>query len=421
MSLSGNPPRRFGLTARERASYHRIRGVGTILRGTVRAAVEAAALGALAVESAAGHSGAPAYRRASPPASPAWSVRLSTAICLSLLVVLATPGAAAEEDVDSLFARGMDLYRGGDYNGAAALFVEAASLRPSYLEARYYAGESLLKGFPTDLPGAEAQFLEVLKIRPRYLDGMLSLARTYYEWGRYEKSGEILKQVLATNPDQGGALYYSGAIAARQGDNERAVPYLRAALKDDPGHIPSRVELGLALGHLARDEEALAAFNEVLKTDPDNERALFGAGNSLKRLGRDAEAKEALLHFQKVAASRERGEMKEARIQIWLRQTRMNCQEGRMEDARRSIARLLEEFPTEPRGLASLARLQEKGGDDAAAIATYEKILRIDPENLAANHQLIGLYLRAGRKDRAAIVKSKYEDLIGKVSAAPKK
>jgi tetratricopeptide (TPR) repeat protein len=197
------------------------------------------------------------------------------------------------------------------------------------------------------------------------------------------------------------------------------VPYLRAALKNDPGQIRSRVELGLALSHLARDDEALTAFNEVLKADRDNERALFGAGNSLKRLGRDAEAKEALLRFRKVAASRHKGEMKDVRIQILLRQTRLNYQEGRIKDARRSIARLLEEFPMEPLGLASLGWLQEKG-DDAAAVATYEKVLAIDPENLAANHQLIGLYLRAGRKDRAAIVKAKYEDLIGKVSAAPK-
>jgi len=334
------------------------------------------------------------------------------------------PGAAEKDgakDGDSLFARGMDLYRGGDFNGAAALFMEAASIKPDFLDARYFLGESLLKGFPTDLPGAEAQFLEVQKIRPGYLDGMISLAQTYYEWGRYGKAGDVLNKVLAISPDHRGALYYSGVIAARQGDNEKAVSYLRAALKTDSDHLPSRIELGLALSHLSREEEALAAFDEVLKAEPENERALFGAGNSLNRLGRAEEAKGVLIHFRDVATAREKGEMKEARIQLWLQQTRRSYEEGRLADARQSISRLLEEYPAEPRGLASLGWLQEKAGDDAAAIATYEKVLGIQPENLTANHQLIALYSRNGQRDRAAAAKERYEELVRKASVAPKK
>ncbi|HZE88047.1 MAG TPA: hypothetical protein VE404_00800, partial [Verrucomicrobiae bacterium] len=98
---------------------------------------------------------------------------LAAAACA--LAMAATAPAGTAKDPEALFVRGMELYRGGDYNGAAALFVEAASLKSDFVEARYYAGESLLKGFPTDLPGAEAQFLEAIRLRPGYLDGMISL------------------------------------------------------------------------------------------------------------------------------------------------------------------------------------------------------------------------------------------------------
>lgn len=346
------------------------------------------------------------------------------AACLALAPVTqeaeGPPGGKEAQDPEALFARGMDLYQGGDFNGAAAAFLEAARLQPAFLDARYYAGESLLKGFPTDFPGAEAQFLEVLKLKPGYLDGMISLAQTYYEWGRYEKSGELLKQVLALSPDHRGALYYSGVIAARQGDNDKAVPYLRAALKTDPDHVPSRIELGLALSHLSRDEEALAAYNEVLRVEPDNERALFCAGNSLNRLGRSGEAREVLLRFREAATAREKGEMKEARIQLWLQETRKSYEQGRLDEARRALSRLLGEYPEEPRGLASLGWLQERAGEDAAALATYEKLLKSQPDNLTANHQLIALYWRTGAKERAAAQKARYEELVRKASAASK-
>jgi len=335
-----------------------------------------------------------------------------------LVAALATPawgaqGAAGPGDSapEALFARGMDLYRSGDFNGAAVAFLQAASRRPGYLEARFFAGESLLKGFPTDLPGAEAQFLEILRIQPEHLDGMLSLAQTYYEWGHYEQAAEILKKVLALSPDHRGALYYSGVLASRKGNYAAAVDFLRAALRTDPTHLPSRIELGLALSHMSRNEEALAAFQEVLKADPDNERALFGAGNSLTRLGRTEEAKAVLLKFRSVATSRENAEMKESRIQLWLQETRKSYEAGKLDEARRSIGRLLEEYPDEPRGLASLGWLQEKAGDDVAARSTYERVLALDPGNLTANHQLIGIYARMGAKDRAAAQKARYDEL----------
>jgi tetratricopeptide (TPR) repeat protein len=327
-------------------------------------------------------------------------------------------GAERATDAETPFARGMDLYRGGDFNGAAIAFLEAASRDPAWVEARYFAGESLLKGFPTDLPGAEAQFLETLKLRPGYLDGMISLAQTYYEWGRYEKAAEVLKQVLDLSPDHRGALHYSGVIAARRGDNETAVTYLRAALKADPDYIPSRIELGLALSHLSRDEEALAAFRSVLEKEPGNERALFGAGNALKRLGRPEESKALLLRFREIATARENAEMKEARIQLWLQEARKSFTLGRPEEARRSIARLLEEYPDEPRGLTGLGWLQEKAGEDAAAAATYEKVLAAHPDNLTANHQLIEIYRRLGQNAKAAERKARYEELVRKAAEA---
>src|SRR5262249_35998313 len=155
----------------------------------------------------------------------------------------------------------------------------------------------------------------------------------------------------------------------------------------DPSYTPSRIELGLALSHLGREEEALTAYTEVLRRKPANERALFGAGNALTRLGRTEEAKPYLLRFREAATARESAEMKEPRTKLWLQEARKSWARGRPDEARRSIARLLEEYPDEPRGLTSLAWLQEKSGEDQAAIATCEKLIGIDPANLSANHQ----------------------------------
>ena len=305
----------------------------------------------------------------------------------------------------------MDLYRSGDFNGAAASFLAAAQSRSGFFDAHYHAGKSLLKGFPTDLPGAEAQFLEAIRIRPQDTDGLIALAQNYYEWGRYEKAASALAEVLKRSPDHRGALYYSGVIAARRGDHARAVSLLQGALATDPRHIPSRLELGLSLGHLGRDAEALAAFEEVLKLDPGSARALLGVGTEMRRLGRIEESSGFLTRFREAATKREKAEWKEVRVQVWIQEAQKQFNDGRLDEARSAVDHLLQEFPDEPRGLASLGWVQEKLGQHAAALATYEKLLKIQPENLTANHRLVALYAKAGMRDRALAQKARYEDL----------
>ncbi len=348
--------------------------------------------------------------------------RAAAAFCL-LLAVAFRPASGDEQSEgqqgsEDLFAHGMALYGSGEFNGAAAAFLQAASRRQGYLEAHYFAGKSLLKGDPTDLAGAEAQFLEVLRINPDHLDGRIALAQAYYEWGRYEKARAALAEVLKRSPDHRGALHYSGVTAARLGEHEKAVSHFRAALARDSAYIPSRLELGLSLSHMGREEEALAAFEEVLRAEPGNERALFGAGTAQMRLGRSEEGRAMLVKFREAATATERREWKEKRVQLWLQQARKHLTEGRRDEARKAVDRLLEEYPDEPRGLAGLGYLLEKAGEESAAIATYEKTLVMDPDNLTANRQLVDLYLRAGARDRAAARKAHYEELLRKAADA---
>jgi tetratricopeptide (TPR) repeat protein len=318
---------------------------------------------------------------------------------------------------DEAFARGMGLFKSGDFAAAAAAFREAAGLREGFLEAHYYLGKSLHAGKPIDYAGAEAQFLTVLRLQPDHTDGRIALASTYFEWGRYDRSAALLEEVLRRFPDHRGALYFSGVMAARRGEHEKAVSFLQRALTTDPRYIKARLELGLALSHLSREEEALSAFEAVLKADPNNTSALMGAGTSLKRLGREEEARKRLLRFRELATAQERNEMKEGRIRLWLNATRKHFTEGRMAEARKAVDQLLAEYPDEPRGLASLGYLQEKAGEDAAALATYEKVLRIEPENLTANYGLVGLYLRAGQREKARAQKARYDEFARKASA----
>jgi tetratricopeptide (TPR) repeat protein len=338
---------------------------------------------------------------------------LTAAALMSLAAAgeTAPKGRSPQDDPETLMARAMNLYRSRDYNAAAALFLGAAGRLSDPSEARYYAGKSLLYGSPTDLAGAEAQFLLVVKAKPSLVDGLIALGQVYYEWGRYEKARERLGAALALSPGHRGALYYSGVISARLGEYEKALSYLKAASEADPSYHAARVEMGLALAHLDRYEEAIAAYEQVLSAEPENTRALMGLGTALDRAGRREEAKDVLSKFRKVAAAKERDEMKEMRVNLWLGQIRKAYDLGRMDDARRSAGRLLEEYPEEPRGLASLGYLQDRAGESSAAIATYEKVLKLQPDNLTANFELIALYVRSGQGERAKAQRARYDEL----------
>lgn len=322
------------------------------------------------------------------------------------------PGVTSPREA---FRRGMALYQEGSYNQAALAFQQASRLREGFVDAHYYAGKSLLKGFPSDLSGAETEFLKVIELAPSHLDARIALAQAYHLWGRNEEAAALLAEARRLSPGHRGILYSSGTVASRLGRHEEAVGFLREALKVDPRHVASLLELGQALTHLGRYEEALDAFRRVVALEPYNTTALMGVGTSLKRMGREEEARQALLHFQKVQRRLEGEEMHDKRVDVRFRQVQEAYRARNTEEARKAAELMRQEFPRATQELMNLGALHAQMGDLEEALKTYLQILDANDSNVTAAYRAAEIYRRMGDQAKFQEWSARYEELARKV------
>ncbi len=313
---------------------------------------------------------------------------------------------------DEVYKRALALYSMGRYTQAAAAFQQASRMRPGFVGAHYHAGASLLKSAPTDFAAAERELRKVMELSPDHVEAHVTLAQACLRNGEYEKARLLLEKARSLRPRDKEILHASGRAAAGLGLHAEALGHLQAALALDPAFLPALLELGLALGHLGKDQEALQVWEKALALQPDSLRALHGAGMSLSRLGRQEESRRMLDRFREAQAAAEGREMEAKRLDVRLRHVEESYAAGRREEARRAAGLLLEEFPRQSAPHASLAAIQSKMGDEPAAIATYEKLLAFEPDNIPANFRLVELYTRAGEPEKARARKAHHDALV---------
>jgi len=263
----------------------------------------------------------------------------------------------------------------------------------------------------------------------------LRLAELYEErLERAQEAAECYRAALAVDPRHRGALAALGRIHARAGDWE-AVLATFLVERDAAAERRDRAQRCFKAGEvleerLGRIDEAIQLYAEALALEP----SLLAAHQALERLygatGRFADL--AALLEADLAATLEA----EERVAVLFRLARLH--EDRLADlgaAARDCERILELAPEHVVALRTLAALHERAkrfadlvdlnerlcrlttdprksiallqrtaevqeehlADEAAAIATYERILRLDPTHLPALRALSRLYGRAAR------------------------
>jgi len=148
-----------------------------------------------------------------------------------------------------------------------------------------------------------------------------------------------------------------GNLAAARNDPQEAERYYRAALDVDDLFYPAKMNLALLLSQQGRDGEAANLLREVLAAYPDNYDAMYW----LALLSAAEQPREAV-------------------------------------DLLRSAARGM---PGDGRVRYNLGLLLQQLGEDAAAEATLQEALALDPEQFDYLYALLDFYARRGRLPEA--------------------
>lgn len=115
--------------------------------------------------------------------------------------------------------------------------------------------------------------------------------------GEYQNGRRITTALLASDPDDAGALQWHAIILANQGLHDEAEESLRRIIKLKPDHFEAHHILARVLTMQRRTDDALATYDDMARLRPDSPLPAIGKADLLVLSGRPDEAR-AMLEAQ---------------------------------------------------------------------------------------------------------------------------
>ena len=187
------------------------------------------------------------------------------------------------------------------------LFVAAAWLVPAWHWIRY-AGFSILIVFGaiaarqvTTWSDSETLFARSVQVDPNNWFAWTGLGVAQIDHGRFSVARSSLERAIALNPQFPVAHYNAGFLRVREERYREALPFLREAVRLDPGYTEAWVQLGVALQSDGAAEEGAIAFEKALELNPIHGLALYGAALTHRQVGSVLRATEYEMRLRKAS------------------------------------------------------------------------------------------------------------------------
>ena len=323
---------------------------------------------------------------------------ISLLIGLSMQGQLALNNSAPAGKSGQFTQQGWQLWKRGEFSGAAAKFEQAVELAPKNASAWNGLGWSRFNGGEYD--DANKAFRKVLALErkhPAALNGLGQLAllqrnykeaekyllaaapqasaawwgltRLYLLQGKFDQARKWAKKIVDSGNTDPSANEMLKAAEAKQ-----LSPELRQKIEppEKSDRTSTDVLRGWQLFRQGRSNEARDIFEAALAGDPDNGAALNGMGWCLLVGGETAKAKP---YFEKVIAAN--GNASGALNGL----ARVLKAEGDLDGAIKLWQDMVERFPGPHAGTSGLAGAYYEKGEYKKSVALYEELVRAYPDN----------------------------------------
>lgn len=338
------------------------------------------------------------------------------------------------DDTDLPALKGLVLQRRGQYSEAAKQFRHALDVQPGNIGAHISLGQIAL----ADGNGEQAEryFRQALAIQPRAADALRGLVMVADLRGQ---SSAGFKQLRATlqelvEPD---LWLMSAALSMQFDDTDGARNDINQALKLAPESGKARAMLG-AVDYLAariafsegRHEEASARVDEALRSLPNHLGLMLLKASAASARGDSKAALAVAEHVKSLGDNLHHGYELEGDIHTQLGDPAAALEAYRhgWERNRNSVlaskylqalrANDLDGLPMltdwtrsdadNPEAWLSLASAQQSAGKIVEAVASYEKVSQLVPDNAGILNNLAWLYHEAGDSRAAATAAKAY-------------
>jgi putative PEP-CTERM system TPR-repeat lipoprotein len=337
------------------------------------------------------------------------------------------------DDVQVLSALGSAYLAQGQNDKATDMLGRAAAIDPNnaQTQTRLAAGQ-LQAGEPTE---ALKSLEQALNANPSEVEANLLLVMTYLRDRKFDEARDAARRFEAAQPKSPLPLAALATIASAQGDRATARGYLEKAVALQPDYFTARMNLAQLDIDDGKPTAAIDRYNEILKRDKTNIPAMLAFANLQFRQGKPDDAIDWLERaraadltavdprFNLVEAYLRRNDASKALV-IAAELTTIAPQSARAtaalanaqfasgdkQSAITTFRHAAALQPNAPQPLQYLARALIQTGDDAGGRTALQQAIALAPDYEPARADLIGLELKAGRRDAALKLAQDWRD-----------
>ncbi len=279
--------------------------------------------------------------------------------------------------------------RTGRLKEAAAAWVQLSTLRPANGLYALKAGSFLEASRQSHAAGPYLE--KAFRLRPRDADAAYRYGLHLFHAGLYDRSAAALRRGADLAGGRSDLVLKLAQAEMRQGRFEAALQVLDEALaarQDEPLLFFQR---GLVRTRAGLHQAAAADYRRVLDLDPEQHRAAYALARALTASGRAAEGQSLMETF--AAGEESRRQRETDRLVSHL------ARAGAQDDPAGNRRRLQDLALQEPDNAAAhrlLAEAYALEGDYQEAVASYDRVLLLQPEDETSNKRREALLDRLG-------------------------
>jgi tetratricopeptide (TPR) repeat protein len=154
----------------------------------------------------------------------------------------------------------------------------------STIEVHFAAAQQAQKN--GDYVTAEREYRAVLELRPDFAEVHMNLGLVYQLQDQISDAMAEFQRALHLKPTLAGANFFLGVDYCKNGEGIRALPYLKAAAKQDPRRPDTWSWLATALEMSGEIHAEVTTLRKALDLQPQNVDLLYLLGQAYERLGK---------------------------------------------------------------------------------------------------------------------------------------
>ena len=211
------------------------------------------------------------------------------------------------------------------------------------------------------LEPAIEELARAVELDPRNMEALSALGQLYSVAQRWEEAARTYQQLRALRPDIHGLDLFQAQALANLGRTEEAIDVLQDAAEDPAAQLDRIVLLAQLYTSAERFDDAIGTYEQAVELTQEGQNRWnlqFTLGGLLIRQSRFAEAEEIL-------------------------------------------EKVVEGGSTDPQALVALGKAQEGSRHYSTAVESFQKVLKLEPDNLEGNYYLASSLRNLGRRDEA--------------------